>query len=300
MICDAFLQANYMMGRATFALILGKVIQLLLIIFTIKFYKPIPAYGTIPLFLIFPLTGSLITALISLFFVSQNIIFEYKFDKNLCIKIFKTGLPFGIINIINYLYFRFIPVALAKHFLPDSEFSSFDISFRIAFVLSLFSTFFMFSVMPAFKRSLTGKEWSFSFQLFKMAFIILIGAGILLICIGTWLGPFIIEILTNKKFILSEFWYVFPLFLLLAAISYFYDLILITLFSTEHDFWLLKCEFLALICASFLFSSTFLINNIQLKIFIVILGAVIGEAVIVSLGINKIISFLKNKLSSPV
>ena len=155
----------------------------------------------------------------------------------------------------------------------------------------------MFSVMPAFKRSLTGKEWSFSFQLFKIAFIILIVVSILLICFGTWLGPFIIEILTNKKFILPQFWFIFPLFLFLAAVSYFYDLILITLFSTEHDFWLLKREFLALICAGLLFCCTFLINNIHIKIFFVILGAIIGEVVIVSLGIIKITSFLKNKLN---
>ena len=82
-------------------------------------------------------------------------------DKQLCFTLLKTGIPFGIINILNYLYFRFIPVALVRHHLTDVQFSVFDISFRIALVLSLFSTFFMFSVMPVFKKSLTAKNWQF-------------------------------------------------------------------------------------------------------------------------------------------
>ena len=296
MICDAFLQANYMMGRATLALISGKILHLILVFFTIKYYSSNPSTSTIPLFLVFPLAGSIVTAWISLIFVSQNVVLKIKFDINLCIHILKTGLPFGIINVLNYLYFRFIPIALAEYFLVDSQFSSFDVSFRIAFVLSLFSTFFMFSVMPVFKQSLTGKDWTFSFKLFKLAALILIGASLILICIGTWLGPLIIEILTTKNFILPDFWFVFPLFLLLAAISYFYDLILITLFSIEYDLWLLKREIIALISACILFGLTFIIGNFQIKIFIVILGAITGEVVIVTLGIIKILSFFREKL----
>ncbi len=299
MICDAYLQANYMMGRATFALVLGKALQLFLVFLTIKLFKSIPTVSTIPSFFVFPLAGSLATAWISLFFVSRKLKFEIKFDKKICIHLLKTGLPFGIINILNYLYFRFIPVALAGYFLTDSEFSTFDVSFRIAFVLSLFSTFLMFSVMPAFKRSLTGRQWAFSFQLFKTSSYTLIGASILLISFGTWLGPFIIETLTNKKFILPQFWFVFPLFLLLTAVSYFYDLILISLFSTEHDKWLLKREIIALICAGIIFGFTFFITNIQLKIFAVILGAIVGETIIVSLGMIKILLFFKEKKLIP-
>ncbi len=296
MICDAYLQANYLMGRATFALIMGKILHFLLVFAVIRYYTSIPTIRTIPLFMIFPLAGSMITAGLSLFFISRKLKFEFKFDKKLSIHILKTGLPFGIINIINYLYFRFIPIALAEYFLTDSQFSTFDVSFRIAFVLSLFSTFLMFSIMPAFKRSLTGKEWGFSFILFKTAFFILSGAGILLVCFGTWTGPFIIESLTNKTFILPEFWFIFPLFLFLAAVSYFYDLVLITLFSTEHDIWLLKREVISLLSAGIIFYLSFFINNIQLKIFFVILGAITGEIIIVTLGMIKMFTYLKGKL----
>lgn len=298
MICDAYLQANYLMGRATFALIMGKILHFFLVFAAIRYYTSIPTIKTIPLFMIFSLAGSLVTAGLSLFFISQKLKFEFKFDKKLSIHILKTGLPFGIINILNYLYFRFIPIALAEYFLTDSQFSTFDISFRIAFVLSLFSTFLMFSVMPVFKRSLTGKEWRFSFKLFKAAFFILTGAGIFLVCFGTWLGPFIIESLTNRTFILPEFRFIFPLFLFLSAVSYFYDLVLIILFSTEHDIWLLKREIISLISAGMLFGLAFFISNIQLKIIIVILGAITGEIIIVSLGMIKIFTYLKDKLKA--
>lgn len=298
MICDAYLQANYLMARATFALILGKVMHLLLVFTVIRNFTSIPSIRTIPLFMIFPMVGSLITVLVSLFFISRKLKFEFKFDKKLAIHILKTGLPFGIINILNYLYFRFIPIALAEYFLTDFQFSTFDVSFRIAFVLSLFSTFLMFSVMPAFKRSLTGKEWEFSFILFKTAFFILSGAGLLLVCFGTWLSPFIIKSLTNKTFILPEFWFIFPLFLFLAAVSYFYDLVLITLFSTGHDIWLLKREIISLVSAGIIFCISFFINNIQLKILVVILGAITGEIIIVTLGLIKIFTYLKEKLNA--
>ena len=296
MICDAYLQSNYMMGRATFALISGKLMQLFLIILTVRYYHSIPSIKTITFFMLFPLAGSLVTGFFSLFFISRKLKFEFKFDKTLSIFILKTGIPFGIINILNYLYFRFIPVALAKHFLTGSQFGTFDLSFRIAFVLSLFSTFLMFSVMPAFKQSLTSGEWTFSYKLFKTAFLILAGAGTLLIVFGSWFGPFIIEVLTNKSFILPQFWFVFPLFLLLAAFSYFYDLALITLFSTGHDIWLLKREIVALISASFIFILAYLIVNIQLKVFIIILGAITGETIIVTLGMIKIASYFRRQL----
>ncbi|MCG8571909.1 MAG: hypothetical protein MJB14_17375, partial [Spirochaetes bacterium] len=240
MICDAYLQANYKMGRATLALVLGKATQFVLIFLIIRVYPAQPDSQFIPIIVFVTLTGSLVTALFSLIFVFQKLKFECKIDLNLCWSIFKSGIFFGLINIFNYLYFRFIPIALAKLYLSDSEFGSFDISYRIAFVLSLFSTFLMFSVMPAFIRSLKSKEWHISYKIFFRASLILALCSVLLVGLGTWLGPMLIRLLTNKSFVIPQLWFIFSMFLILAAVSYFYDLVLITLFSIHQDFWLLK------------------------------------------------------------
>jgi len=298
MICNAYLQSNYMMGRATLAAIIGKFIQFAFIFYVIKYVTVRPDISAIPVIMFFTLLGSLLTAFICLLFVSMKLKLVFRFDFNLSMKILKTGLPFGIINILNYLYFRFVPMTLAVIYLSGQHFSSFDISFRIAFVLSLFSTFLMFSLMPAFKRSLSAKNWSFSYQLFKKAAFVLTAASFVLIGLGTWMGPLLITILTHKSFIVPQFWFIFPMFLVLAAVSYFYDLMLISLFSTEHDIWLLKCELIAFVSAGILFCVTFLIRDLQLKIFTVILGAITGEIIIVTLGLTKILSFLKAKVKS--
>jgi O-antigen/teichoic acid export membrane protein len=244
----------------------------------------------------FFLISSLITALISIFFVSNKIKLIFIFDKTLCFSLLKTGIPFGIINIINYLYFRFIPMALAKNYLTDSQFGVFDVSFRITLVLSLFSTFLMYSVMPAFKRSIFIKDWSFAYVLFKRSMLILAFSSIVLVGIGTWLGPLMIQILTHKNFIIPQFWFIFPLFLILAAISYFYDLMLITLFSTEHDIWILIREIFAFCSAGILFFNSIFILNLQLKIFVLIIGSITGETLIVTLGMIKIMRLLKNNI----
>ncbi|MBN2546188.1 MAG: oligosaccharide flippase family protein [Spirochaetes bacterium] len=298
MIFNAYLQANYMMGRATFAAIIGKIIQFSLIYIIIKNLSVQPDYSAIPVVMLLTMFGSLITAVVCFFFVSLKLKLVFKLDINLSMKILKTGLPFGIINILNYLYFRFIPIALAQKHLDDAQFSSFDISFRIAFVLSLFSTFLMFSLMPAFKRSLSAKNWRFSYSLFKKTAFVLIAASIILVGLGTWAGPFIITLLTHKSFIMPQFWFIFPMFLILAAVSYFYDLILISLFSTEHDLWLLKCETAAFISACLIFCITYFIEDLQLRIFTVIMGAIAGEIIIVTLGMIKITGFLKAKVRS--
>ncbi len=298
LICNAYLQANYMMGRGTFAAVIGKIIQAALIFYAIKNAALNPDISSVPVVMLIALAGSLAAALICLFFVSMKLKLVFRFDFYLSIKILKTGLPFGIINILNYLYFRFIPVSLAQKYLADVHFGTFDISYRIAFVLSLFSTFLMFSIMPAFKRSLSAKNWQYSHELFKKAGFALTIASFILIGFGTWMGPFIISVLTHKSFILPEYWFIFPMFLILAAVSYFYDLILISLFSTGHDLWLLKCEAAAFVAACLIFGTSIFIMDIRMKIFTVILGAITGEIIIVALSLKKITGFLKGKVKS--
>jgi hypothetical protein len=68
---------------------------------------------------------------------------------------------------------------------------------------------------------------------------------------------------THQKYVLPEFWFVLPLMLLLAAISYGYDLILITLFALDKTRWLLSREYTAFTLALLFFISSLFIDSTQ-------------------------------------
>lgn len=299
-VCDGALQANYMMGRATFALILGRVINLVLIFYLLKDFgawhlkdaaiNTVVDDSPIRFFIIFFATmiGSLITAALSLYFISKKMKLQWQIDKKFMLEIFKISLPFGIITVTNNLYFRFLPDYFANKNLSGAEFASFNISFRIAQVLSLVSTFLMFSALPGLKEYIDTKNWQKAKNLYRKIWRLFAVGGALLVIVGSLVGPFAMELLTHKKYILPQFWFLLPLMLLLAAISYFYDLILITLFALEKDIWLLKREFLALGLAFLVFGGSVFAANQDIKLLLIILAAIVGETIMVILGVLKI------------
>ena len=79
-----------------------------------------------------------------------------------------------------------------------------------------------------------------------------------------------------------------PMMLFLAAISYGYDLILITLFALEKDIWLLKREILALAVSLIFFICSLYVPETQSKVVLVMLGAIAGISIMVTLGSIKI------------
>lgn len=281
-VCDSMLQANYLMGRATFALVLGRVINLGLIMVIIKSLGA-ESDLTTALALIFAATlfGSFCTAALSFYFVRQKIQLQWHLDWAFILKVFRTSLPFGLINIFNNLYFRFLPDYYAHQALTDSEFNSFTISFRIAQVLSLASTFLMFSVLPGLTQYIDQEHWGKARLLIRKITLLLVVAAILLVSVGSVIGPFAIELLTHKKYFLPDYWFIFPMMLLLAGISYLYDLLLIVLFALKDEINFLKGEIVALALALilFLFSQSFTDHHLQL--FLILLGALTGEAFMV-------------------
>ena len=82
--------------------------------------------------------------------------------------------------------------------------------------------------------------------------------------------------------------------LLLAAISYGYDLILIMLFALGKTKWLLSREYIALGLSLMFFISSLFIGDIRIKILIVIIGALAGETLMVTTGLIKIKKILRN------
>ncbi|OGC81845.1 MAG: hypothetical protein A2V81_03325 [Candidatus Abawacabacteria bacterium RBG_16_42_10] len=289
-VCDGMLQANYLMGRTTAALLLGRGLYLLLIWWSVQM-----ATFSIPFAFLFNVIAALVTAAVSFYFVARKIDWSWKIDTKLMWSILITGLPFGIISIINSLYFRFLPDYFAHGALSDAEFGTFNISFRIAQVLALFSTFLMFSVLPGLKQFIDEKHWHKVKSLYKVVWKILLTVGALLVVFGGLFGEMVITLLTDKKYFLPEFWFLLPMMLLVAAISYGYDLILITLFALEHDMWLLKREFIALTIAGIVFACSWLVDDIPTKLLLIIAASLVGETTMVILGTRKIKEVLSSK-----
>jgi O-antigen/teichoic acid export membrane protein len=292
-VCDGMMQANYMMGRATIALVAGRVINFAVILILIKGVLNLNDPINIALIFLATFAGSIITALLSLYFVRRKIDWSWEINLMMMKEVFLKSLPFGIINIFNSLYFRFLPDYFAQATLNNSQFAGFNVSFRISQVLSLFSTFLMFSVLPGFKEYIDQKHWQKAHVLFKKIWKLLLGAGLILVVFGSLFGGTIIELLAHKKFILPEFWFVLPLMMLLAAISYGYDLILITIFALDKDIWLIKRESMALAAALIVFSCSYMVESGQLKMLLIILAAITGESFMVISGIIKISRFWK-------
>lgn len=288
-VCDGMLQANYLMGRAVVALMAGRIVNLGVIFWIVNNLSQGADGAHIPLVFLAVLCGGLVTAGLSLFFVYRRVKWSFVLDGNFMKRIFLISLPFGIINILNNLYFRFLPDLFARGILTDEQFATFNISFKIAQVLSLFSTFLMFSVLPGFKQYLVTGDLQKARVLYCKIWKLLAGAGLALVVLGSLLGPFMLELLTHKKYFLPEMWFVLPMMLVVAAVSYFYDLVLITLFAFEEEKRFLKREFLALAFAGIVFAvAVLLINDLQLKIAITIAGAITGEGFMVVAGVKQI------------
>lgn len=203
-------------------------------------------------------------------------------------KIFKTSLPYGIIFILNNLYFRFLPDYFSHQFLDDKHFASFNISFRIAQVLSLASTFLMFSALPGLTEYIEQGEKEKAAKLYKSLKKILFWGGTALFVFGSLIGPYVIAILTHEKYNLPEFWFVLPMMLLLSAVSYGYDLVFLTLFAAGEDIWFLKQEVLALLVAGLFFGAQYFVTDITIKMALILLGAIAGELYMVFAGGMKL------------
>lgn len=275
-ICDAAMQVHYIMGRATLALLLGRLTNLITIIALIHFNISKDAN----LFFLAPLIATFVTASLSLFFVKQKINLTWKLDPALMKTLLFSSIPFGLINIVNNLYFRFLPSYFAAKILLNGEYASYNVSLHISSYAALVSTFLMFSILPVLKSKPA--------ELFKLSKKILTILGIVLVIFGSILSPILIKLLTGKEYFIEKLWFVLPMLLLLAAISYLYDLVLINLFAFNQEKWFLKREVLALTLASIFF----LIGWQTSSIATIITGAIAGESLMVFMGLHKSKSML--------
>lgn len=288
-ICNAALQANYRMGRSVLSMTLARGMELGFVWILVNQTEA----TAMPLFFLAPLGASVVAFGLTLAFVRQRFAFKGSLDSRLMKNLFWTALPFGIINIINNLYFRFLPSLFMGQALSDAQFSFYSIALNIAMTASLFSTFLMFSVLPAFKHSLTEKHFVRAKNMFKLALWILSGGALLMVSTGTLLGPWTIETLSDQRFWQNEIAFLYPLLLILAGLSYFYDLVLITIFALEKESWLLKRECAALALGTVIMVLSLLAENTGARVTWVIAGALSAELLLVTLGLHQIRKWLK-------
>ena len=295
-VCDGMLQANYLMGRANIALIAGRIVNILLVFLLLKIGS-----HSISAILFASLLGSLVTTLISLYFVRANLNKNaFKIDKVLLKSLLISGLPFGIINITNNLYFRFLPDFFAHQTSNNAQFATFNIAFRISQVLSLLSTFLMFSILPGFEEYLEAKDFEKFKIIYKQAAKLLLIVGVLIVAVGSFAGKFSLELLTHKKYFSPEFSFILLLMLILTAVSYGYDLVLITIFALEKEKWFLRREFVALaICVGVYLGYSLMIfynlagvrsyeDSLYFKYAICLAGPILAESYMVICGLRKI------------
>ncbi len=199
-VCDGMLQANYLMGRATLALVLGRVISLIALYLIIRYTDTTTMSDFSAVMIIFAslVAGSLAIFLLSFYFVARRIHLNWTIDRDFMWSIFRTGLLFGIINVINSLYFRFLPDYFSHLALTSAEFAIFNISFRISQIMSLLSTFLMFSALPGLREYIADKHWQKLRKLYSKIVLVLGSAGIGLIVFGSLLGPTVIKLVTNE------------------------------------------------------------------------------------------------------
>ncbi len=282
-VCDGMLQANYLMGRATAALLLGRIVQVAVIFWIVKNINSMEHFWILGSTLI----GSLFTFFMSLILVAQKIKINWQLEWGTMVIFFKRSLPFGIISLINTLYFRFIPDYLANNLLTDAHFASFNISFRISQVLSLASTFIMFSALPGLTEYIDGKHYEKAKKLFFSLQKIFLIAGLLLVLFGTLFGPYVIAFLTHSKYNIPELSFILPMMLILAAISYGYDLVMLSLFAARKDVWFMWREFIGLGIGLIFFIASYFTPDMTEKMILILLGAIAGELTMVILGTFK-------------
>lgn len=286
-ICTGILQVHYHMGRATLALLSGRLLNLGLIYALTHGIGFLDSVSTAHFFLA-PLLSAILTLALTFYFARQVLKPKWNFDKALMRELLWTSLPFGIINIINTLYFRFIPSALLAKILSDSIYGLYDLSLSISATVSLLSTLFMFSVLPKLKHHLSEKNWKESGALYKNARTLLMLGAIGVIGFGSWLAPLALTLVSSKDFLDPVYGFILPLLLVLAGVSYFYDLAFLTLFALDKDLIWMKQELLVLVGSLGLFALAFNFGpTAPLQTALILTTAIVAEATMALWGMRK-------------
>jgi O-antigen/teichoic acid export membrane protein len=247
-VCNAWLQANYRMAQATFALLFGKIASVVLTGVVLSVDGLSLAWYFLP-----TVVGSLLSFVITFWLVRYHLHGRWSLNWQLWRDLLVSSIPFGLISLANSIYFRFLPDYVAHDMLTSQQFATFSLIMRVTQVAALLSTFLMFSALPVLRQAIVKGAWEEVRTIYRRLMKVLIGVGVALLVFGTLFSSVLLHVVANAKYNRPELWFVWPLLLLLAALSYGYDLVLITLFAHEQERWWLKIELQALISAAFVY-----------------------------------------------
>jgi hypothetical protein len=82
--------------------------------------------------------------------------------------------------------------------------------------------------------------------------------------------------------------------LILAAVSYGYDLVFLSLFAAGKDVWFMWREFIGLAVSCVFFIASYFITDMTQKMILILLGAIAGETIMVILGTIKMKKFFQS------
>ncbi len=152
----------------------------------------------------------------------------------------------------------------------------------------------MFSALPGLTEYIEAGHLDKAKKVFGTLRKLLFGAGILMVIVGSLIGPRVIALLTHEKYNIAEMWFVLPMMLVLAAVSYGYDLVFLTLFAAGEEIWFLKREFLALLVGCVFFGASYFFGDMTTKMALILLGAIGGELTMVICGMWRIRKMFKS------
>ncbi len=236
----AAFQANYWMGRFTLIQISGRILEWILVS---HFSQTAPDGLHFFLAQVANATWSLTLATI---LISTKLKLKLQLNFTLLKTLFLGSLPLGIINIVNNLYYRFLPSYFLSQLFSDAEYGRYSLLLTICGQLALLSTLLMFSTLPILKSSLDEGHGRRVHELLNKTGKLLGGLGVLMVVSGSILGPHLIGLISSSDFKGAELGVILPIMLSITAISWLYDFVLIGLFALNQESWFLKQELIAL------------------------------------------------------
>ncbi len=237
----AAFQARYWMGRFTLIQVSGRILEWILV----SHFSHTAPDGLH--FFLAQVANATWTLTLATALISTQLKHHFKFDRTLLKTLFLSSLPLGIINIVNNLYYRFLPSYFLSQTLSNAEYGRYNLLLTICGQLALLSTFLMFSALPILKSSLDDGHRQRVHELLNKTGKLLGSLGIAMTISGSILGPHLIGLVSSADFKGGELNVILPIMLSITALSWLYDFVLIGLFALNQERWFLKQELVALV-----------------------------------------------------
>ena len=221
---NAFLQARMRLDVVSYIDILNKLITVISI--AILVYLKANIY----LILSSVLIANIISLLLTFHVLRNYINFSFTFDRETAIKLTRMSVPIGIASILSLIYFRadIIMVSVIK---GVKEVGIYSLSYRIFENSLIFWSFYIANFYPLASYYFHRKETSKYNLLVRSSIKLAIISGIVIIILGFFLSPLLVEILGGNSFSDS----ILPLrILLLSTVLFFINNLLYYLFFINN------------------------------------------------------------------